>query len=482
MATLGSRHSAMLFAVMCSAVLSPVVLTPSAIAADTRSQVMKKLAADLNQQAKDYGVQVEQTSQSAIWNENLSKLRPALNRQRQTLLTAKPLLGLLKPSQSGPEISNEVVGSIPENTEEARPTKPMARFRQKLAALATGTGVQSLTIVHVGRSSSGSGQFTSSLKSLLQTRYGNIGPGMVAPARDLLDPLEGSFELTKSGRWRVDSIRRPHKQGFGLSAMRATSRSSLSSMTITSTDGAFDWVGVTVATGPSQGTFKLKVGDVEKEFDAQADVPGSKLFKLSVAGQSATIHPGGGAQTGLLNWTAGKKQAGVRYMRFDLFSDKSKEIDRLDATLVANDLRNLRPDLLIVDHVASEGESGRAIQDLIAQMRAAAPGADILFLGPNQKRFATTQSCQGSDLTGTSKTNRQRIAPVSGAATWHWQPNRADICAAEQQLQLGLVSGGERNDAANLTSDYDARRANALVKWLANPGNLVGKVAQSQKF
>ena len=134
----------MLFAVMCSAVLSPVVLTPSAIAADTRSQVMKKLAADLNQQAKDYGVQVEQTSQSAIWNENLSKLRPALNRQRQTLLTAKPLLGLLKPSQSGPEVSNEVVGSIPENTADARLVEPMTRFRQKLATLASGTGVQPL--------------------------------------------------------------------------------------------------------------------------------------------------------------------------------------------------------------------------------------------------------------------------------------------------------------------------------------------------
>lgn len=455
--------------------LSPVLMGADARADDARSQIMKKLAADLALQAKTFGAKDEQPSKSVIWNENLSKLRPALNRQRQTLLTAEPLLGLLSSSSSDADVSNEVVGSIPDESTEQQPDKPMVRFRQKLARLATGTGVEPLTILHIGNSATDSNRFATSLRTILQKQYGSGGLGLIAPARGLLGDEEGAFEITKSGRWRVDSIQHNHKKGFGLSAMRAISRSSLSSMTLTSKSGNFDWAGVTIATGPSQGTFKLKVGDVEREFDAYAETPGSKLFKLSVAGEAATLHPGGGAQTVILNWATGRKQPGIRYMRFELLSNKSKEIQRLDASLVANDLRNAQPDLIVFDDFSKSAEDGSAAQDLVAQMRASAPQADVLYLAPDNVQLVSARSCLNGATAKSAPVDKQRAIPA-GTSSWQWAPNRADTCAIEEQLQQGLVGEG----TANLAPDYAARRAAALAKWLANPSDSTNQVAQSK--
>ena len=461
---------------MCSALLSPILHSPSAHADEARAQVMKKLAAALAKQANNYNADLEAALKPAISDENLSKLRPALNRQRKTLLTAEPLLGLLSSSGPEPGVSNEVVGSVSPVSADERPAKPMARFRQKLARLASGTGVDPLTILHIGSADVVSHRFHQSLATALQNQFGYSGHGMVAPARGHLDGEESSLELTKAGRWRLDSIRHRHKQGFGLSAMRATSRSSLSSMTITSKNGPFDWVGVTVATGPSQGTFTLKVGDVEREFDAQAEEQGSRLFKLAVSGDSATITPGGGAQTAVLNWSSGKKEPGVRYVHFDLLSDKTKEIQRLDAALIANDLRNIKPDLIVFDPVSQTGENGQTNHDLIAQIRASAPRADVLFLASDDRQAVASRSCLEVALPKSQAASRTRFSSNAGAATWQWLPSRADICAAEDQLQQGLVGA----DTAGLTPDYASRRATALANWLASPSGTIGKIAQGK--
>lgn len=453
--------------------LSPILLGTAVNAADSRSQVMKKLAADLAAQAQTYSAQLERASQSTIWNENLDKLRPALNRQRQTLLTAKPLLGLLSSSDPEPNISPEIVGSVSQTSIKEAPSKPLARFRHKLAKLASGTAVSPLTILHIGHSAEGSTGFHENLRRILQDQFGDGGPGMIAPARGLFDDESASVELTKSGRWRMDTVQQGHRHGFGLTAMRATSRSSLSSMTVTSKKNAFDWVGVTIATGPSQGTFKFKVGEVEREFDAQADVPGSKFFKLSVAGNSATIHPGGGAQTAILSWSTGRKQPGIRYVHFDLLSGKAKEMERLEAHLVVNDLRNIKPDLIVFD-TRGLSSSGRAVQDLISQMRASSAQADVLFLGPDKYQVADLQSCLGNNRTQSKGVNRFQLEPTDSDAIWQWSPSRSALCALEGQSQQGTAG----IDAGIIALSRPAQRASALAKWLVDPSQNIGKVAQ----
>ena len=247
-------------------------------------------------------------------------------------------------------------------------------------------------------------------------------------------------------------------------------------MTLTSKDGPFDWVGVTIATGPSQGTFKLKVGDVEREFDAHADTPGSKLFKLSAAGEAATLHPGGGAQTVILNWSTGRNRAGIRLTQFDLLTDKAKEVQRLDTNLIANDIRSVQPDLLVFSGVDDTGDARSAVQELIAQIRASSPQADVLFLGADNSQPGSLSSCLDGITARATAITSSAQNKHAGAAFWRWAPTRADICAIEEQLQQGLVDG----EAANLTPDFAARRASALVKWLASPSNPIGKVARGK--
>ncbi|MEP1089679.1 MAG: hypothetical protein ABJG95_03880 [Rhizobiaceae bacterium] len=451
----------------------------AAKAADSSKEVMRQLVADLYRQAELYSAEGSEGAQSPISKSNLEKLRPALNRQRKTLLTAKPLLGLLGSSGSTPQVSNEIVGSLPNLKSLPESPKPMVRFRKKLARLAAGTGKLSLTILHIGKreeSSDGSKVlFDHSLRAVLQEQYGDSGLGMIVPVRRFGEGDASSYVVSKAGRWRTGTYLHRHKVGFGLSAMRATSRSSLSSMTVTSKSESFDWVGVTIATGPSQGTFTLKVGDVKREFDANAETPGSSFFKLAVKGHSATLTPGGGAQTAILNWSTGRNQPGIRHVHFDLLNNNAKQMRRLDATLVANDLRTLAPDLIMIDHAMTGSVEEQVLEDLIAQMRASAPQADILYLGEDTSQITAHQrSCMNGAANSITTKSIINDNARKDASAWLWTPNRADICAIEDQLRQGLVAA----DAANLTPDYAQRRAVDLAKWLANSAPDRGKLAQ----
>jgi hypothetical protein len=448
----------------------------ASVAPDIRARAMKKLAAKLATQARKYAADTPVVSRSEISKTNLAKLRPALNRQRQTLMTAEPLLGLMgtysgKPVE--PVISNEVVGSVPNAVAISQPSKPMVRFRQKLSELVAGTGTVPLTILHIGQAAGGTFLFDQSLRTALQKQFGNAGHGMIAPARDLLQNQTAAYEITKAGRWRSETNRLRSKHGFGLSTMRAASRSSLSSMTVTSHNGPFDWVGVTIATGPSQGTFTLKVGEVERKFDAHAEQQGSRFFKLNVQGDSATVQPGGGAQTAILNWSMGRNQPGVRHVHFGLLSDRPNEMRRFDANLIASDLRSLSPDLIMIDGVSRDSDAIREFSDLVAQIRAAAPRADVVQLGAGSDQLAGHQTCLNFSSNGKAKASVVDVEQINGVASWHWAPSRADVCAIEDQLQQGLVGV----DAANLTPDFAERRAAAFVKWLADPAAKSSDVA-----
>ena len=466
-----SKSAAVIFGLMSSAVLLAPHPYLKVHAAELTTKSKARLAADLTKQARQFLAEAADQPKSKILKANLAKLRLALNRQRPVLLSATPLLGLLETKETKLEISNEIVGSLPNSEAPTKAPKLMERFRQKLAGLASGVRKTPLTILHVGRVESGSSLFEKSLRSNLQRQYGNAGPGMIAPTRNVLSSDSLSFELSRAGRWRLDSNQIRHKVGFGLSGMRATSRSSLSSMTVTSKTEPFDWVGVTIATGPSRGTFSMQVGDVEKQFDAHAEEPGSRFFKMAVQGKSATVKPGGGAQTTILNWSMGRDRAGIRHVHFDLLNDNPEESKRLDANLIANDLRTLAPDLILLDRPSLNGELEQAIQDLIAQMTASAPQADLVYLGNHAGLVShLQQSCLNGSSTEVVKPETAIADEFKNASAWTWSPRRADICAITGQLQQGLVDA----DAANLTSDYAERQAAALAKWLAKPSAKAG--------
>ncbi|NKB50743.1 MAG: hypothetical protein GKR97_00725 [Rhizobiaceae bacterium] len=451
-----------------------ISFAPNAVAteanAPSRAKVLEQLANGLVAQKK-----VLTSTATTISKANLKKLRPALQRQRKTMLSRKILVidpNSEKVKASTATISGEIVGSINPLASTDEAADPLNHFHSRLASQSTKAKSRPLTILHISGSKLSSERLQREMRIGFQKLYGDAGHGMISPARNRYQSQSDSFKLTRTGRWRRLTDRRKGKAGFGISGMRLSSRSSMSSVTFTSQSDPFDWVGVTIATGPSQGTFTLKAGDVEKKFDAYAKSPGSQLFKLNVRAISATLTPGGGARTGVMNWHSGKSGVGMRYIDFQLDNASDKKASKYDPVLLTNDVGQLAPDLIIVDQASMTGATtepeGPMVtlgDKLLDQIRASAPQASLLYL----EAGSTWQSKAASSCTKPVplKAANPKVRSTNTAAHWRWSPDLVEMCAIERQIKSVRTAGSAENQPPTL----DVFRAKSLMKWLTKPAS-----------
>lgn len=437
---------------------------PSFIDAGSEIEARARLTDALLRQAQRIAPQPGKPATGQFSRTNLSKLGPALQRQRQVLLSAGPLLATAsaRPQVEQPVTDTLITGSVSATPSNPVPQPPMARFRQKLQALTAGLLDAPVTVLHVSYGNAGEGLFEQAVAKQLKAQFGDAGHGMVAPARNTFQSDSQTFEISKKGRWRMDSMQQRNKAGYGLSGMRAVSRSSHSSMTFSSKNGAFDWVGVTMATGPSQGKFKLTINGKDHMFDARAAEAGSKLFRVKLQGTEATLHPGGGAQTGILNWVSGRHAMGVRYIHMSLPNGG----EGLEAALVAQDMRELAPDLIIYDGAKAPNGKNVAHQDMIRQLRASAVNADLVHL-PTRAPWHYEQ--QRHCLTPARNAKSDSALNLQNAVLWQAPGHLGTAC--EQALQDGL-----QFDAGQLIDKH----ALAFFKWLSQPPKPGTSVALNQ--
>ena len=229
-------------------------------------------------------------------------------------------------------------------------------------------------------------------------------------------------------------------------------------MTFASKNGAFDWVGVTMATGPSQGKFKLTINGKDHMFDARAAEPGAKLFRVKLQGTEATLHPGGGAQSGILNWVSGRNAMGMRYVHMSLPNGG----EGLEAALVAQDVRELAPDLIIYDGAKAPNSQSVAHQDLIRQLRASAVDADLVHL-PTRAPWHYQQ--QRDCLEQAKVVKSGHVLNLQNAVLWQAPGHLGTVCDLALQGDL-------QSDAGQLIDKH----AQAFFEWLSKapkPGTSV---------
>lgn len=434
----------------------------AAIPLQLRAKVLKQIAQELAMQGDAIKAGTRNQKPGQFSNSNLEKLQPAILRQRTALLTPRPMDQ--KPIEELIEPSNEVVGSIAPVS--ILPTKsgPLDRFHASLAALKSGKRSSPLTILHIGDSEAVSSSFVNQLRSELQKLYGNAGRGMVRPAMGFQQ--DDQLEVQSLGGWRRKVAGYAPSSRFGLSGVSATSRSSLSSMTLTSKSETFDWVEVTVETGPSQGQVLLEVNDQKTLFDAQSKTRGSRVFRLNAKSSTATIRPGGGARTSILNLSVGKKLPGIRLISFNV-----KDPEQLDATLLGNDISNLDPELIIFSGSNAPAPEPRSSSDAWTReivnhiglfMEHAANAELVLVSTPVKSLDGATPGCQASTsaTSRSSPSNLLALAMLQRAAHWALPAHLGTSC--DQTPDVGEVN--------QLINGLSSIAATEFANWLTQPG------------
>ncbi len=439
-----------------------------------RKAAMKRLAIKLKARNKAS----KKPQENSIVIANLSPAKePKINRLLSKNTIGKPTV--LQPRV--PDTDQTKVAGIPrvpaiENSK-TQFNGPLGRFHTKLAALKAGKRSKPITILHIGDSHIASDSFSRGIRTALQLQYGDAGRGMVIPARAFKYGVADQLSLKATGNWRSATALRTKRGKFGISGVSVSSRSSKSSMRLISKNGPFDWAEVTVATGPSQGAFVMKVGNAQKRYEAYSRTKGSKVFRLDARGKTLTLQPGGGANTTVLNWTTGKNSPGIRYVNFGLIGATLNITKRFDMKLVANDVRHLDPDLIIYGYGTNEGFNDglkltsyrKQAARYMKKLRANAPNADVVYLGASSGlRRRGNRKCNGWSTPPKLQPLRasvRKLAASENAAYWDWSAAMGGVCSINSWAGRGLAA----KDRVHLSSKGYRRSARAFTKWLVVP-------------
>ena len=464
----------------------PAPLIPTATQ-EQRKTALSQVAVELEAQkaslrgTSQSGEQVLSTA--AIRNSNAAK---QLVGKRKSLLTRRPVakpaevvLASLTPTEPIVPPKEKATPTIEPNPS-IEPiisgSGPLGRFHAKLKAIEDGKRRKPLTILHIGDSHVASDSFSRGIRNELQSRYGHAGRGMVLPASAFKYGVADQVRLSSSGNWRAKTALKSKVGPFGISGVNLTSRSSKSSMTMTSQKG-FDWVEVTVLSGPSQGRVSMKVGATTKKFNAWSKSKGSKTFRLDTKGNRLVIRPGGGAQTTVLNWGGGKNRAGVRYVNFGLIGATVDITRRFDKRLVANDIKRLDPDLIVYGYGTNEGFKDNLnikkykayANNFMKQVKASAPNADLVFIGAaSGLRKRGKRACGRWAIPpklGPVRKAIRNIAATQNGAYWDWSAAMGGKCGINSWASKKLAS----RDRVHLTNAGYRKSASAFVNWLTIP-------------
>ncbi|MBO0902427.1 GDSL-type esterase/lipase family protein [Jiella sonneratiae] len=357
---------------------------------------------------------------------------------------------------------------------------PLARFHAKLEALKNGTRTEPVTVLHIGDSHIAADSFTRGIRSRLQDAYGDAGRGATIPPKVFPYAAAAEVTMNRSGPWQAASSLKVASGPYGVSGVRLASRSKGAKLTLSSDTGPFDYAEVTMVTGPKAGGVTISAGGKSETFSAKADKPGSTTVRLEAKADSVTVNPAGDGTTTILNWGTGRHKPGVRYVNFGIVGATVDVTKRWDETLVANDVKAIKPDLIVYGYGTNEGFNDNLDLDayrktaahFVSILKAAAPQADFAFAGAADgltKRSSRGPSCPGGWRSpvklGPLRDTIEALAKDENAGFWNWSEAMGGRCKMDVWARRGFAAG----DRVHLTAKGYDRSAESFVNGLLMP-------------
>jgi len=355
-------------------------------------------------------------------------------------------------------------------------------FAKLAASKATRSSVR---IIQIGDSHTAGDQITGSWRTLLQTRFGSAGRGVLPPGRPYAGYLTRGITASQSAGWVVNGIfgsayRGPGAPPLGLSGYTLTSATPGASIGLTADTIAswFDHVTVCALTRPGGGTLRLSAGSsaVDWSLDAPSTVPACRTITAAQPTDTAAVTLASGDAT-ITSWSTERPgMGGIILSNLGTVGAQLEHVARTDDRVVAAELASYRPDLIVVafgtneafrpGFVAATYET--ILTDALARLRRLAPGVPLLILGaPDSATRLPGLQAQGGMSSAACVTpspppaapaaspvlvqplpadpgsgwrptvalavvqaTQRRVAHASGAAFWDWSGRMGGRCTA----------------------------------------------------
>ncbi|MDX2263728.1 MAG: hypothetical protein NW215_01970 [Hyphomicrobiales bacterium] len=323
----------------------------------------------------------------------------------------------------------------------------LAPFYASLAALEARKTEKPVTIVHLGDDHIASDRFSGDLREQFQSRFGRAGRGMLPPG---VYPSRG-VKFDRGGQWRALSSAEGAPGMFGATGVKLVGSGPDAWLRLTSVDGPFDWVEVTLETGPKQGAAIIAVDGETKTVPTAAPSADWKKIRLNRQGRELTIRAKGDGDIKVHSWMIGSQRAGVNYVNLGLQRASALTADRWSPSLLAADLKSLEPNLIVLGYGTVEGFDDRLniaayekrVVQIITRLKSAAPDAAVLIIGPpdaaRMPDFAAAQgggmnACRSLTALETARYHKWMEKSDMRIARWHAPPKLGEVRAALKRI------------------------------------------------
>jgi len=317
-----------------------------------------------------------------------------------------------------------------------------------------------LTILQIGDSHTAADFFTGRVRERLQQVFGSGGAAYVVPGKPNVGVRSALFESDASDGWTYEALQKSDdKRRFYLSGFNAVARHAGALLTLRARGGLpYDRLEVAFLKQPGGGRAEVLVdgepggridldgaADARATLDVHASDTGARGFH-DVAVRSLTDAPV--TVTGV---EVARDGDGVSYISLGFPGATVQLLQKLAAENLADDLRRLAPDIVVLAFGTNEGFNdaldvaayGAQYEQIVRRLEALRPGLRVIIIGPpDGARLATASQPAAADGAAPCRLPtppklaqvreaQRRIATRLGAFFWDWSSVMPGPCGAQ---------------------------------------------------
>jgi len=274
--------------------------------------------------------------------------------------------------------------------------KTLEPYFEKLArARDHGEGNRPVHILQIGDSHTAGDAITGGWRDLLQAQYGSGGRGVMAAGRPYAGYLTFGTTASMSPGWTVKSIFGPAsaapRPAIGVSGFSTSTSQDGATLGLTAdANEAFDHFTVCALTQPGAGSLTIQLGTTVEEFslDAYAVRAECRNVDAPQPQYSVQITAHGGPVT-ITSLGTFRYAGGVVVSNLGVSGSQFVHQARADDSVISEELRHYKPDLVVIAFGTNEGFSPRVepgqyeivLRSQIQRIRRLVRNVPILMLG-----------------------------------------------------------------------------------------------------
>jgi len=306
----------------------------------------------------------------------------------------------------------------------------------------------SLHILQYGDSHTASDDWANQLRQEFQTKFGAGGPGYTLPGHPFLGYRRFDSHGVNSRGWHTGGIVTRKGDGVdGLGGISLTAQSAGETVTLIVECQQLE---LHYLRQPGGGQVELSVdgapvATVDTDGDSGA---GTYQYAATPGVHQYTARTVSAAPVRLFGWVA-QNQAGVTYETFGINGAQANLMLDWNLDVLSSELMNRDPALIVLAYGTNEAlsrtwtaeEYRAALTQIIQRLRAAAPVASILLIGPPDCEHRLRGRLLPFPHLDQVIDIQREVARENGSAFWDWRAAMGGPGSVRQWVQAGLGQG-----------------------------------------